>query len=130
MIFLACIFPIVALIPLDHVFQFDLIYFQEDCRSKTVPFLYLNSCHYVLQPEVDVVVNVNEPLLSEDHLKDANLLSLTVESVYSPPEAWANQPAAYVYTAALPLPQNAEVTELSPCFSYAIHTCCITTVCG
>ena len=57
-------------------------------------------------------MSVHEPLLSDDQLKDANLMSMTVESLYSPPESWSaghSGASNFMYTAALPLPQSAEV---------------------
>ena len=63
-----------------------------------------------LQPELDIEVSVNEPLLSEEQLKDANLFSITVESLFSPPDSWGASGTQYLYTAAMPLPQSAEVS--------------------
>lgn len=63
-----------------------------------------------MQPELDVEVSINEPLLSEEQLKDANLFSITVESLFSPPDTWGASGTQYLYTAAMPLPQTAEVS--------------------
>ena len=63
-----------------------------------------------LQPELDVSVSVNDPILSELQIKETNLMNLTVESLYSPPESWNIQHAAqYIFTAATPMPLSTEV---------------------
>ncbi|XP_072032330.1 cilia- and flagella-associated protein 70-like isoform X2 [Amphiura filiformis] len=60
------------------------------------------------KPEVDVVVSVNEPLLNEDHLKDSNLMTITVEAAYSVPESWNPSGTQYMYAATMPVPLSAE----------------------
>lgn len=64
----------------------------------------------VLQPEIDVTLAVNEPLLDEQQLKDGNLMTVTVESLFSPPEQWQLTGTQYYYAAALPVPCNSEVS--------------------
>ncbi len=64
------------------------------------------------QPEIDVSVMVNDSLLTEEQMQETNLMNFTVESLYSPPEAWTLQTASqYTFTAATPLPISAEVSE-------------------
>jgi hypothetical protein len=64
----------------------------------------------LFQPEIDVVLSVNEPLLDESQLKDGNLMTVTVESLFSPPDSWQLQGQQYFYTVALPIPANTEVS--------------------
>ncbi|XP_077996402.1 cilia- and flagella-associated protein 70-like isoform X2 [Glandiceps talaboti] len=56
------------------------------------------------QTELDVVVSVNEPLLSEEQLKEVNLMTVTVESVYSVPEVWNPTGPPFIYNVTLPVP--------------------------
>ncbi|XP_071834578.1 cilia- and flagella-associated protein 70-like isoform X3 [Apostichopus japonicus] len=58
--------------------------------------------------EVDVIVSVNHPLLTETDLQDGNLLTITVESAYSVPESWNPSGTQYVYNITLPMPLTAE----------------------
>lgn len=60
------------------------------------------------RPEVDVLLSVNEPLVDSSQLNAGNLMTITVESLYSPPESWAVTGTQYAYAAALPVPLNAE----------------------
>ncbi|KAK7502734.1 hypothetical protein BaRGS_00005984 [Batillaria attramentaria] len=60
------------------------------------------------RPEMDVMLAVNEPLLDENQLKEGNLMTVTVESLFSPPETWQLTGTQYYYTAALPVPCNIE----------------------
>jgi hypothetical protein len=63
----------------------------------------------VFQPEVDVMLSVNEPLVDPSQLNAGNLVTVTVESLFSPPESWALTGVQYAYAAALPIPVTAEV---------------------
>ena len=56
-----------------------------------------------------MVVSVTEPLLSEDQLKESNLLTITVEAGYSVPETWNPSGTQYMYNITLPVPLTAEV---------------------
>ncbi|XP_052275784.1 cilia- and flagella-associated protein 70-like isoform X5 [Dreissena polymorpha] len=60
------------------------------------------------RPEVDVLLSVNEPLVGSGQTHHGNLVTITMESLYSPPEAWGLSGVQYAYAAALPLPINAE----------------------
>lgn len=61
------------------------------------------------QPEIDVLLSVNEPLVDEGQINNSNLVTITMESLFSPPEPWTVTGTQYAYAAALPLPINAEV---------------------
>ncbi|CAH1791968.1 unnamed protein product, partial [Owenia fusiformis] len=58
--------------------------------------------------ELDVVAFVGEPLLTEPQLQDSNLMSVSVESMYSPPDAWMPSGPQFIYTVALPIPITGE----------------------
>ena len=66
---------------------------------------------WCLQAEIDVQLSVNEPLLTEMQRKDANLMSITMETLFSPPDSWAIGGAAqgFTYVAAMPMPLSADV---------------------
>lgn len=74
--------------------------------------LYRTYCPCVcgLQPELDVVVSVNEPLMDSPQVSTGNLMTITMESLYSPPESWTLAGAQYCYAAALPIPVTADVS--------------------
>ncbi|XP_048244462.1 cilia- and flagella-associated protein 70-like isoform X2 [Haliotis rufescens] len=61
-----------------------------------------------LRPEVDVTISVNDPLLDENQLKDGNLLTITMETLYSPPENWLLTGQQYYYASTLPIPITSE----------------------
>ena len=65
---------------------------------------------WLFQPELDVQLSVNDPLLSESQLENCNLASVSIESLYSPPEGWSLTGPQYMYTAAMPLPFMGEVS--------------------
>ncbi|XP_071963132.1 cilia- and flagella-associated protein 70-like [Antedon mediterranea] len=56
------------------------------------------------KPELDVVISVNEPLLTNDQLQESNLMTVTVEAAYSVPEAWNPSGAHFLYNVTLPMP--------------------------
>jgi len=60
------------------------------------------------RPELDVTISVDEPLLSESQIKESNLLCITTESLYSPPDSWTLSGGQHIYTAALPMPVTNE----------------------
>jgi len=60
------------------------------------------------KPEIDLRVMVNEPLLDEAQLNDGNLMTVTVGSMFSPPETWAMTGVQYMYGSAMPVPVNGE----------------------
>jgi len=65
------------------------------------------------RPDLDFQLSVNEPLISSAMAQDTNLMSCTVESLYSPPEAFQLTGQQFVYVASLPLPLNAEVCYIT-----------------
>lgn len=65
--------------------------------------------NFILQPELDIQISVMDSILSESQLENCNLMSVTVESLYSPPESWTMTGQQYMYTSALPLPLAGEV---------------------
>ena len=76
---------------------------------------------------MDVVVYVNDPLLTEDQLKSGNLITITAETLYSVPEAWNPTGTQYMYNVTLPFPLTEEVNSccflnnvliLTHCFFY------------
>ncbi|ESO85468.1 hypothetical protein LOTGIDRAFT_229452 [Lottia gigantea] len=58
--------------------------------------------------ELDVNLSTQEPLLSDKHLKDGNLMKITIENLLSPPESWMLSGAQYYFAAALPIPVTAD----------------------
>ena len=66
---------------------------------------------FLLQPEIDVGLSVNEPLLDVSQLNAGNLLTVTMETLYAPPESWTHTGTQYAFAAALPVPFNGEVFE-------------------
>ena len=70
----------------------------------------------LLQPELDIELFVNEPLLTEAQLDDSNLMSVTVESLFSPPESFNLGASQYIYTSALPVPLAGEVNLVGTIF--------------
>ena len=56
-----------------------------------------------------MALSVNEPLLDVSQLNAGNLMTVTMETMYSPPETWTVTGAQYAYASALPIPVNGEV---------------------
>lgn len=78
---------------------------------------------------MDVVVTVKDPVIKEEEMKEMILMDMTLESLYSPPEAWTIQSAPqYTYTVATPVPISAEVRTKGLCVSvqilFVIRECC------
>lgn len=80
------------------------------CGIKSQSFILsiLLTC-FVLQPELDVVISVNEPLFDSSQESGGNLLTFTAESLYSPPDSWSPVGPQHTYTVALPVPISGEV---------------------
>ncbi len=56
------------------------------------------------------MLSVNDPIVTESQVKETNLMSVTLESLYSPPDAWNPLTGAqYMYTATMPMPLTNEV---------------------
>nr|XP_034323986.1 cilia- and flagella-associated protein 70 isoform X28 [Crassostrea gigas] len=60
------------------------------------------------KPEMEVVISVQESLLEGTQIDQGNLMTLTIESLYSPPESWTMTGSQYAYAAALPIPMSAD----------------------
>ena len=77
--------------------------------------IYAKPIIHFFQPEVDIQLSVAKPLLSDQELHDCNLVSITVETLYSLPDGLTQpQPGATIvsYSAALPLPVAQDVCIL------------------
>ena len=57
-------------------------------------------------------MTVDQQLLSEEDFSKSNIVAITVESLYSPPEPWNNATQPYAYTVAMPLPISDEVSKI------------------
>lgn len=69
----------------------------------------------MLAPEVEVRINIEQPLLSEDELAKTNLVTVNFEAMYALPDAWTSPSSSgkdYAYSAALPMPASEEVRFL------------------
>lgn len=97
----------------------DLKFFQQNAQSLKImvsSILQLNTFIWrggtlFLQPEMEVVISVQESLLEGTQIDQGNLMTLTIESLYSPPESWTMTGSQYAYAAALPIPMSADVSE-------------------
>ena len=69
-----------------------------------------NLASEIAKPELDLQLSVNEPLVSSASAQESNLLDVTVESLYSPPEAFQLSGQQFAYIASLPIPVNNEVS--------------------
>ncbi|XP_067942099.1 cilia- and flagella-associated protein 70-like [Watersipora subatra] len=67
-----------------------------------------NLASEIPKPELDLQLSVTEPLISSASAQETNLLDVTIESLYSPPEAFQLSNQQFAYVASLPLPINAE----------------------
>uniref|UniRef100_A0A4W4H1T5 Cilia and flagella associated protein 70 n=1 Tax=Electrophorus electricus TaxID=8005 RepID=A0A4W4H1T5_ELEEL len=57
-----------------------------------------------IKPTLEVMVSVQEPLLSDAQLSESNLLTVTVETAFSVPEVWSpGPPSSYVAAMQVPL---------------------------
>uniref|UniRef100_A0A4W4H1S9 Cilia and flagella associated protein 70 n=1 Tax=Electrophorus electricus TaxID=8005 RepID=A0A4W4H1S9_ELEEL len=63
------------------------------------------------QPTLEVMVSVQEPLLSDAQLSESNLLTVTVETAFSVPEVWSPGPPSS-YVAAMQVPLMAEREQI------------------
>ncbi|XP_074658992.1 cilia- and flagella-associated protein 70-like isoform X2 [Tubulanus polymorphus] len=60
------------------------------------------------KPEIDIQLSVNEALISEAQQNEVNLMTVTVGSCYSPPEAWTILGTQFMYTVSMPVPLTSE----------------------
>jgi len=58
-----------------------------------------------------VNISVDPPLISARDQNHTNAAYITLEGLYSPPEAWVTGASTFVYTAALPIPINDDVSH-------------------
>ncbi|KAK6998198.1 cilia- and flagella-associated protein 70 [Biomphalaria glabrata] len=58
--------------------------------------------------ELDVNVTLNQPLVTDAHFKGSNILTISLGSLYSPPESWTTMSQSYHYGASLPIPITPE----------------------
>lgn len=95
----------------------DLNFFQQNAQSLKIKLnsstkhIYMERWNSFLQPEMEVVISVQESLLEGTQIDQGNLMTLTIESLYSPPESWTMTGSQYAYAAALPIPMSADVSE-------------------
>ena len=71
------------------------------------------------KPELDFQLTVTEPLVTTPTSQETNLLNVTIESLYSPPDTFQLTGQQFAYVASLPLPLTAEVSVIQ------IHHGCI-----
>jgi hypothetical protein len=69
---------------------------------------YNDNCLY-FQPTIDVCICVSETLMDVQEAGIGNLMTLTMETMYSPPESWTMAGAQYAYATALPVPVSSDV---------------------
>ncbi|CAG5132206.1 unnamed protein product [Candidula unifasciata] len=58
--------------------------------------------------EIDIRVAVSEPLFDEFQISEGNMLTISVGSLYSPPESWMITGVNHSYGVALPVPLTAD----------------------
>ncbi len=83
-------------------------------------------------------ISIDQPLVPVRDQPNTNAVSITLEGLYSPPEAWLSGGTGFIYTAALPIPINEDVshsindslfilillTERNNCCIYKWYTSC------
>ncbi|CAF5216862.1 unnamed protein product, partial [Rotaria magnacalcarata] len=57
-------------------------------------------------PLLNFTVSIDQPLIPVRDQSNTNAVRITLEGLYSPPEAWLPGGASFVYTATLPIPIN------------------------
>lgn len=60
------------------------------------------------KPTIDVCICVSETLMDVQEAGIGNLMTLTMETMYSPPESWTMAGAQYAYATALPVPVSSD----------------------
>ncbi|CAF4058453.1 unnamed protein product, partial [Rotaria magnacalcarata] len=58
------------------------------------------------KPLLNFTVSIDQPLIPVRDQSNTNAVRITLEGLYSPPEAWLPGGASFVYTATLPIPIN------------------------
>jgi hypothetical protein len=78
-----------------------------------------------------VTVTIDQPLVSTRDQPNTNAAYITLEGLYSPPEAWLPGGTSFVYTVALPIPINDDasysIDDFLFIFIFSIerNNCCI-----
>lgn len=62
------------------------------------------------RPELDFQLTVTEPLVTSPTSQETNLMNVTIESLFSPPETFQLSGQQFAYVASLPLPLTSEVS--------------------
>ncbi|KAL5008723.1 hypothetical protein ScPMuIL_014304 [Solemya velum] len=60
------------------------------------------------KPELDILLSVNEPLLDDTQLNAGNLMTISLESMFSPPDGWTITGTPHGFAGAIPIPVNSE----------------------
>ncbi|CAF0845464.1 unnamed protein product [Rotaria sordida] len=71
-----------------------------------IPGSYLETQGEQNQPSLKVNVSIDQPLVPVRDQSNTNAAYITLEGLYSPPEAWLAGGTTFVYTATLPIPIN------------------------
>ncbi|CAF4294627.1 unnamed protein product [Rotaria socialis] len=71
-----------------------------------IPGSYLEAQGEQNQPSLSFTVSTEQPLVPVRDQANTNAVRITLEGLYSPPEAWLAGGASFVYTATLPIPIN------------------------
>uniref|UniRef100_A0A4W4H988 Cilia and flagella associated protein 70 n=1 Tax=Electrophorus electricus TaxID=8005 RepID=A0A4W4H988_ELEEL len=79
-------------------------------HGKTLAFTHYSHVS-IINPTLEVMVSVQEPLLSDAQLSESNLLTVTVETAFSVPEVWSPGPPSS-YVAAMQVPLMAEREQI------------------
>ena len=66
-------------------------------------------------------MTVNEPLLHESELNDGNLMTISIGSLYSPPDSWTMSQSQYMYGAAMPIPISGEVKHYHTLMKFSLR---------
>lgn len=60
------------------------------------------------RPELDIQLTVNESIVKGSQLEESNIINITMESLFSPPESWTSSASTFNYVAATPIPLGGE----------------------
>ena len=60
-----------------------------------------------------MIISIDQPLVPTRDQPNTNAVYITLEGLYSPPEAWFPGGTSFIYTAALPVPINDDVSSSS-----------------
>jgi len=82
------------------------------CNLGCTTSVYVYVSVLCLKPEVDIQVTVNPSVLNADQLNEGNILFMTAESLFSPPETWASAGPGFAYVVASPVPLSCDVSDV------------------